>query len=85
MGWGTDAGLNLIELEVLKMIQELYGRRMHRPRDCYVTEDGEICIFIKDKKGDSVFSANLTVLSRIRQAIDSEFKEQHFIKRLNAA
>ena len=78
-------GLDPAELEVLQMIQDLYGRRRHRLRDCCVTEDGETCIFIKEKNGDAVFSVNLTALSRIWQVLNTKFIEKHLIMRLDAA
>ena len=67
------------ETVVLKMIQDLYGRRWHKKNDLYKNEANDLCIFIKNKGGDAQFSLNLTLLARLKDVLDSDFKEKHFI------
>jgi hypothetical protein len=85
MGRNVGRGMTEAEAGVLKMIQDLYGRQWHKRRDCYKTEGGSICIFIKDKGGAAQFSVDLTLLGQLRQVLDSGFKETHLMRQRDAA
>lgn len=57
----------------------LYGKRWHRASDCFRNEQGNTLITIKNHKGFAQFTLNLTVLSQLKQELDSGFVENHLL------
>jgi len=72
-------GLSFSEIAVIKMIHDLYGKRYHHYRECFINEEGEIHIFIKNRHGESQFSVNLTFLSTIQNISTVQIQEKYLM------
>ena len=69
------SGLSPGEKNILKMAQELYGKRYHQSHDCSVNEDGNILLFIKNRKNEAQFAVNLSLLANIHDVFAVQLKE----------
>lgn len=76
---GIDRG----EALVLEMVQELYGKRWHHLRECFRNVKGDTLLAIKNREGLSQFTLNLTVLSQIKQQLDTGFVQTHLLQHSN--
>lgn len=77
-------GLSSSETEILKLIHHLYGRRHHRPQECFTSEEGgEKYIFIKTRNGEALFSVNLTFLAAIQHSSTVQIQENYLMPVIN--
>lgn len=67
------------EMDILRMVHNLYGRRHHRDRECFLNEDRDNLIFIRNRSGDAQFAVNLTQLARIRTTSTVQFQEKYLL------
>lgn len=75
----SKSNISPTETEVLGMVHNLYGRRHHHARECFINEAGEKLIFIKNRNGDAQFAINLTLLAKIRNIFTIQFQEKYLM------
>lgn len=71
--------LSSTEMDILRMVHDLYGKRHHHARECFINEAGDKLIFIKKRNGDAQFAINITLLAKIRNMFTVQFQEKYLM------
>lgn len=61
------------------MVRDRYGKRHHRPRECFMNDEGEKLIAIKNHDGVAQFSLNLTLLGNMRSIFMARLTEKYLV------
>lgn len=72
-------GLTTSEENVLRMIQNLYGKRHHLPKECFVNETGENLIAVKKPDGYTLFVVNLSLLAKMNDIFADRFSRKYLL------
>ncbi|MCF7818283.1 MAG: hypothetical protein K9M54_10415 [Kiritimatiellales bacterium] len=75
----ANTDLSSTEMDVLRMVHDLYGKRHHHARECFINDEGEKLIFIKKRNGEAQFAVNITLLARIRHIFTIQFQEKYLM------